>query len=69
MDMAIKEKFLKLWKKYFNGAELPITFYYSDDPGTAERVMPGMVPRCVIGGLDKIRKGQSLAFNVDAVGC
>jgi uncharacterized protein (DUF169 family) len=31
--------------------------------------MPGMVPRCVIGGLDKIRKGQSLAFNIDAVGC
>lgn len=69
MDMSLKQKFLTLWKKYFNDAELPITFYYSDEPGTAEAAEPDSGPRCVIGALAGIRNGASLAFNVDAVGC
>jgi uncharacterized protein (DUF169 family) len=66
MDAAFKEKFLALWKKYFNDAPLPITFYYTD---RAEPVKPGSVPRCIIGALIKVRDGQSLAFDIDAVGC
>jgi uncharacterized protein (DUF169 family) len=69
MDAAFKNKFLTLWKKFFNEAELPITFYYTDEEGHAESVKPGSVPRCIIGALVKIRNGQSLAFDVDAVGC
>ena len=69
MNAAVKEKFLTLWKKYFNNAELPITFCYTDEEGHAEAVKPGSVPRCVIGALIKVRDGQSLAFDVDAVGC
>ena len=69
MDMTFKGKFLKLWKKYFNDAALPITFYYSDEVGSAVAVKPGSVPRCIIGALVKVREGESLAFDVDAVGC
>ena len=69
MDATFKNKFLKLWKKYFNDAELPITFYYTDEEGRAESVKPGSVPRCIIGALVKVQKGESLAFDVDAVGC
>jgi uncharacterized protein (DUF169 family) len=69
MDTAFKEKFLMLWKKYFNDAELPITFYYTDEEGHAEAVKSGSVPRCIIGALVKVQKGQSLAFDVNAVGC
>jgi uncharacterized protein (DUF169 family) len=69
MDLSFKEKFLKLWRKYFNGAGLPITFYYTDEAGHAESVKPGSVPRCIIGALVKVRDGRSLAFDVDAVGC
>jgi len=69
MDTAFKNKFLTLWKKYFNDAELPITFYYTDEEGHAGAVKPGSVPRCIIGGLVKVQKGESLAFDVDAVGC
>jgi len=69
VDTVVKEKFLELWNKYFNDAELPITFYYSDEPGTAEAVKPDSVPQCVIGALAKVRNGESLAFDVDAVGC
>jgi hypothetical protein len=69
MDTIFKEKFLALWKKYFNNAELPITFYYTDEEGHAEAVKPGTVPRCIIGALIRIQQGESLAFDVDAVGC
>ena len=69
MNAVFKKKFLTLWKKYFNNAELPVTFYYTDDEGRAEAVKPGSVPRCIIGALVKIQRGESLAFNVDAVGC
>ncbi len=69
MEAAIKEKSLTLWKKYFNDAELPITFYYTDEEGHAEAVKPGSVPRCVIGALAKAQEGQPLCFDADAVGC
>jgi hypothetical protein len=69
MDITFKDKFIKLWKKFFNDASLPITFYYSDEAGTAEVVKPGSVPNCIMGALIKVQQGQSLAFNVDAVGC
>jgi uncharacterized protein (DUF169 family) len=69
MDMALKEKFPALWKKYFNDAALPITFYYTDKAGESGAVKPGSVPRCIIGALVKVREGQSLTFDVNAVGC
>jgi len=69
MDAAIKDKFLTLWKKYFNDAELPITFYYTDEAGHAEAAKPSSGHSCFIGALANVRKGQSLAFDVDAVGC
>lgn len=69
MDMRIKEKFSILWKKYFNDAELPVTFYYTDEEGHAELVKPDSVPRCVIGALLNVRRGSSFCFNADSIGC
>jgi hypothetical protein len=68
MDMKLKEKFLTLWKKYFNNADLPITFYYTDKL-VIEPVKAGSGPRCIIGGLVKVQKGEPAAYGVDAVGC
>jgi uncharacterized protein (DUF169 family) len=69
MNTAFQEKFIKLWKKYFNNAGLPITFYYTDEAGHAPAVKPGSVPRCVIGALVEVQKGESMALDVDTVGC
>ncbi len=69
MDAVFKNRFLTLWKKYFNNAEPPITFFYTDEEGHGEAVKAGSAPRCIIGGLVKIQKGESLAFSVDSVGC
>lgn len=69
MDMQIKEKFEALWKKYFNDAEPPITFYYTDEEGHAALVKPSSAHRCVIRDLTKVRKGNSFCYNADSIGC
>ena len=64
-----KENFNDLWNRYFNGAELPVTFYYTDEEGRAEQVKPGTGSRCLIGALAKVRKGRSLCFDAASVAC
>jgi uncharacterized protein (DUF169 family) len=69
VDNDIKETFLKHWDTYFGDAELPITFYYTDEEGRAELVKPSSRHQCVIGDLVKVRKGRSLCFTTKSVGC
>jgi uncharacterized protein (DUF169 family) len=69
MDAAIKEKFLALWTRFFNASELPITFYYTDEVGHAESVKPTMAHRCVIGDLARVRRGRSIYFDGNSIGC
>lgn len=72
MDNQVKERFARLWKKCFDGAELPIVLFYSDSSDfTAIRpaVRPPEGHRCVISDLARVRKGKSLAFDADSFGC
>jgi hypothetical protein len=68
MDMALKEKFLTLWKKYFNESPLPVVFYYTDKP-SVKPAKAGSMPRCVIGGIVKVQQGETVVFNVENTGC
>lgn len=36
MDIELKTKLLELWEEHFDGAELPIVFYYTDEVGGAQ---------------------------------
>jgi uncharacterized protein (DUF169 family) len=69
MNIEFKEDFLGLWKRYFDGAELPIAFFYTDEEGHAELVKPGSVPRCVIAALSRVRKGSAFCFDAESIGC
>jgi uncharacterized protein (DUF169 family) len=69
MDMTMKDKFIALWNTYFNGAELPVTFYYTDEERNAELVPPPTGHQCVVGVLEKARRGASLCFAAESVGC
>lgn len=69
MDMDLMERFREKWKKYFSGAELPITFYYTDQEGRGELVPAPSGHQCLIGVLGKVRKGNSLCFEADSIGC
>jgi len=69
MNVQVKEKFGTLWGKYFDHAELPISFYYTDEEGHAELPKPNSMPRCAIAVLQHVRKGRSLCFDVNSIGC
>ena len=69
MDIKINDRFMKLWTKYFNGTESPITFYYTDREGCAEPVEPPSGHRCLICDLARVRKGESLCFDIESLGC
>ena len=69
MDKEIKEKFIMLWEKFFNGAELPIAFYYTDEGGRAEMAEPPSGHRCIIADLSQVRRGNPLCFDADSIGC
>jgi uncharacterized protein (DUF169 family) len=69
MKIEIRDHFIKQWKKYFNYADLPITYYYSDDPGVAEIVPSNGKWNCIICQLQKVRSGVSLAFSAESVKC
>jgi uncharacterized protein (DUF169 family) len=69
MNIEIRDHFIQQWKKYFNSADLPITFYYTDDPGNAT-VMPSAGKwNCLICELQRVRSGQSLAFSSGSLKC
>jgi len=68
MNKTIKEMFLRLWKEYFDDAELPIAFYYTDGEKVAEND-PSTVGHCLIADLVLVREGTPLRFGADFIGC
>ena len=69
MDMDLMERFMGKWEKYFNGADLPITFYYTDQEGRGEMVPAPSEHQCIMGVLGKVRNGNPLCFESDSIGC
>jgi len=69
MDVKIRDRFIELNKKYFNNADLPITFYYSDSRQQAELLRPASASRCVIGALAEVRNGRDFSFDADSIEC
>ena len=69
MDEELKTKFSELWQTYFPGAELPLVLYYSEERGDIPAAKTPQGHRCIIADLNKVRKGTSLAFSRDNIGC
>lgn len=69
MDSGLKKDFTSKWEKYFGPAELPITFYYTDQEDRAEKVKAPTGHQCVIGVLSRVRRGTAIALDGETVGC
>ncbi|OQA29484.1 MAG: hypothetical protein BWY59_00275 [Verrucomicrobia bacterium ADurb.Bin345] len=69
MNMQLKQQVTDRWHKYFPGAELPVAFFYSDDPVEVATVAPAAGHRCFVGDLVAVRRGKPLAFTAEAVSC
>jgi Uncharacterised ArCR, COG2043 len=69
MDIQFSKHFLAQWKKYFPGAELPITYFYTDEPSQADLEASRTVERCLIGNLKQVRQGVAFVYNAKTQGC
>ena len=61
-----KDTFIGLWNRHFPGQELPIAFFFADEPGATE---PPAEHHCFIAQLARARKGRPLHFNAGSVIC
>lgn len=69
MESSLRDWFVVRWRKYFDDAELPIAFYYTDRDDTARAAAPPVGHRCLIAALSQVRRGKSLRFDAGLVGC
>lgn len=69
MEAGFKDKFIALWKKFFPGCPLPVTFYYSDNIDGVEPLKPVKGHHCFIAEIERVRKGENLCFNNLSFGC
>lgn len=69
MDLSLRDHFTENWKKYFGDVELPIAFFYSDDETNADAAPKSEKWNCFIGALAQVRRGKSLAFDINSIGC
>ena len=67
MDEMLKQRFVAQWQKYFPGAELPITWYYTDQPSEPQATSGS--EHCLIGHLKSVREGYTLVYNAHTPGC
>lgn len=69
MDMTIHTDFTVRWKKYFNDAELPMVFFYTDYITDIKKAKTSSGHRCFISDLVNVRRGTPLAFDNESVVC
>ncbi len=69
MEMKMRDRFLSLWTKHFNGAQLPVCLFYSDDESYERLLRPLTGRMCFIGQLATVFRGGDLAFTGDTIGC
>lgn len=67
MDETLKRRFLERWQKYFPGAELPIAWYYTDQPSDAPSTSG--TEHCLISRLRDVREGRTLVYGLETPGC
>jgi hypothetical protein len=69
MDIRLKNLFIESWGKYFGNEELPITCYYTEGDGSAERAEKPKVRSCLICELAKVRKGNPVVYSASSISC
>jgi len=69
MEPGYKSNFLQKWEAYFPAAPLPVGFYYTDQEEQALAMQPYEGGHCLIKELARVRAGESLSFDGQAIGC
>jgi hypothetical protein len=69
MKEHLIETFISQWNKYFGKAELPITYYYTNEVTRQELDDTKNEHRCLICNLKRVRDGHTFVYNSNTPGC
>lgn len=69
MDVEFINHFIRQWNNYFPGAELPVTYYYTDQPRNEDINASQIVDRCLIGSIKRVRQGFPFVYDASTPGC
>jgi hypothetical protein len=69
MDSELVAVFLKSWREYLPGTDLPFALFYSDDDRYEADVRPQEGFGCMIGQFNLVLLGERVAFTADSIGC
>ena len=69
MDISLKDRFVSLWERYFDGAELPVAFYYTRDASAPPPLAAARGHMCVMAQVARVRRGEDVCLGADSVGC
>jgi len=69
MNTQLQARFVEKWSQYFPGADLPLAFFYTDEPGDVEIAAASETHRCMICDLAKARHGTPLGFDTAGAVC
>lgn len=64
MDKTLQTRFMALWSRYFPNTDLPIGFYFAQEPPQAPTNI-----RCVMGAMPRVRKGETVVLTEDSIQC
>ncbi len=69
MDAAFSNFFIRRWKKYFSGADLPICYFYTDQVQDEDLKGTIHTDRCLIGNLKRVQDGFPFVYEAHTPGC
>jgi uncharacterized protein (DUF169 family) len=69
MEINLQQKFIKLWNKYFPGANLPIVFFYTDEKSKIKSLQSPKKRHCMIHQITDVLNGKSIYFDIDTIIC
>jgi uncharacterized protein (DUF169 family) len=69
MDSEFKSYFISRWQNYFPDTDLPIGYFYTDQPLDSDLEGTLVEQRCLIGNLERVRKGHPFVYQKNTPGC
>lgn len=65
MQQSTRDRFIDLWREYFNGSDLPVVFWYANS-APCDPVEP---KHCVIPAIQRARLGETVVLSKETMHC
>lgn len=69
MDRELRDKFTGLWSRFFDGADLPVAFFYGNGEEKGNRPKPPAGHRCVVADILRALRGKTVVLDAGNIGC